>query len=141
MSDRTTPATAVLDSEAVSVIAQPSRRSASIKRAQAVLEVIERRGGFAVIPAPVIAEVRRGKRASAIDHLLNRLAVVDTDRDVASEAGDLLHRHRLGSAHAVDALVAATAKEIRPSIILTGDEKDLSRFCNGYHAVTVQALP
>lgn len=136
------PILAVLDSEALAALAFPRERARAGRRAQAVLVAVERLGGRACVPAPVIAEVARtaGRRA-AVDRILRRLPVIDTDRAVATRAGELLGRLGLDSRHAVDAFVAATAFGARPAIVLTGDPDDLIRLVGHDPGVGVQALP
>jgi len=136
------PPVAVLDAEALSVLANPSARRASAKRAQAVLEAVERRGGIARVPAPVLAEVSRTRaRSAAIAQVLRHARVVPTDRAIAERAGLLLERLRLDSCHAVDAFVVATAATLGNAVILTGDPDDMRRFGANVTTVAVQALP
>lgn len=135
------PVLAVLDSEALSALAFPRERTRAARRAQAVLTAVERWGGRACVPAPVIAEVARsGPRRAAVDHVLRRLPVVDTDRRIATSAGLLLGQHGLDSRHAVDAFVAATAIGARPAVVLTGDPNDLTRLMGDEAGVGVEAL-
>lgn len=135
------PVLAVLDSEALSAVAFPRERARSARRAQAVLTAVERMGGRACVPAPVIAEVARSAaRRVAVDRILGTLPVVDTDRVVATRAGALLGDHGLDSRHAVDAFVAATAIGARPSVVLTGDPDDLTRLVGDHPGVRVQSL-
>lgn len=132
----------MLDSEAVAALAFPREHAKAARRAQAVLTAVERLGGRACVPAPVIAEVARSSaRRAAVDRVLGRLPVVDTDRAVATRAGGLLGQHRLDSRHAVDAFVAATALRERPAVVLTGDPDDLVRLVGDDPAVRVQPLP
>lgn len=115
----------VLDSQAVSVLAE-SRRSASIDRARSVLTKLLDRGATPIIPASVVAETRRGRRADAVDRVLNAHLVVPIDRAVAADAAKLLDRCALDSAHLADALVAAIAvRAERPAVIITSDPGDL----------------
>jgi hypothetical protein len=77
------------------------------RRAQAVLEAVERRSGRACIPAPVLAEVARTPaRRAAVGRVGRRIPVIPTDRVIAELAGMLLERCRLDSRHAIDAFVA-----------------------------------
>jgi predicted nucleic acid-binding protein len=131
----------VLDAEALSVLADPAEHGTSARRAQAVLEAIERRGGTARVPAPVIAEVARSSlRAAAVGRVLRRARVIPTDRGIAEHAGRLLERLRLDSCHAVDAFVVATAASVGNAVILTGDPDDMKRLAVTTTAVVVQAL-
>ena len=139
---RPSPAVAVLDAEALSVLANPSERGSSARRAQAVLEAIERRGGSARVPAPVLAEVARNPaRSAAVGRVLGRARVVPTDRAIAERAGHLLGRLGLDSCHAVDAFVVATAASLGNCVVLTGDPDHLTRLAAHVRAVAVQALP
>ena len=102
-----------------------SRKSAS---AFALLDELARIAFF-IIPAPVLAEVLRGKPSdSAIHWVLNKYAddVVPTNGSAARAAG-----RALGSTKArliVDALIGATALEHGAKVIVTGDSRD-------YHAL------
>lgn len=137
-----TAVVAVLDSEALAALSFPRERVRAGRRAQAVLVAVERLGGRACVPAPVIAEVARSTaRRAAVDRVLGRLPVVETDRVIATRAGQLLGHHGLDSRHAVDAFVAATAITQRPAVVLTGDPSDLSRLLGGEIGVQVQPLP
>lgn len=136
------PVVAILDSEALSVLARPGERTRAARRAQAVLVAVERLGGGARVPAPVIAEVARSAaRRSAVDRVLNQLPVVDTSREVAARAGAMLGHHGLDSCHAIDAFVVATALAARPAVVLTGDPDDIERLVGEVPGVGVQALP
>lgn len=136
------PPVAVLDAEALSVLADPAARRTSAKRAQAVLEAVERRGGIARVPAPVLAEVSRTKeRSAAIAQVLRHARVVPTDRAIAERAGLLLERFRLDSCHAVDAFVVVTAATLGNAVILTSDPDDMRRLAAHVTAVAVQPLP
>jgi predicted nucleic acid-binding protein len=132
---------AVLDAEAVSVLASPKERGSASRRAQAVLHAIERRGGYGVVPAPVLAETSRTRgRRTAVDRVLRRLPVVPTDRPIAEQAGVLLVAAGMGSAAAANAFVAATAAQMPAAVILTGDADDLGRLSSRLTNVAVQGL-
>ncbi|MGH4001075.1 MAG: type II toxin-antitoxin system VapC family toxin [Pseudonocardiaceae bacterium] len=136
------PVVAVLDSEALAALAFPRERGRVGRRAQAVLVAVQRLGGRACVPAPVIAEVARSaSRRTGVDRVLRRLPVVDTDRAVATLAGQLLGGNGFDSCHAVDALVAATALGARPAVVLTGDPDHLGRLVGDDPGVHVQPLP
>jgi predicted nucleic acid-binding protein len=131
----------VLDSEAVSALAHPTERGSAAKRSQAVLEAIERRGGIARIPAPVLVEVARGsQRTAAVGRVIKTAKVTDTDRHIAERAGGLLEMLRLDSCHAVDALVVATAASLGTAIVLTGDPDDMRALAGLVTGVAVQPL-
>lgn len=136
------PVLAVLDSEALAALAFPRERARAGRRAQAVLVAVERLGGRACVPAPVIAELARSaSRRARVNRVLGALPVVDTNRAIATLAGHLLGTNRLDSCHAVDAFVAATALGASPAVILTGDPDDLSRLVGGNPGVHVRPLP
>lgn len=117
----------VLDAQPVSALAD-RRRSASLDRARAVIAALIDQGATPVIPATVIAEVRRGRRSPAVDRVLNHHRIVPVDRVVASAAGLLLDRTHLSSAHLADAVVAAVATSASGSaVIVTSDPDDLRR--------------
>lgn len=142
MPSRPEPAVVVLDSEALAALSFPRERTRAARRAQAVLTAIERLGGRARVPAPVIAEVARtAARRAAVDRVLSRVPVTTTDRQVATRAGEMLGKLGLDSCHAVDALVAATAIAARPSVVITGDPDDLSRLVGAERGVGIQELP
>lgn len=132
---------AVLDAEALSVLAYPQERAASARRAQAVLEAIERRGGTARVPAPVLAEVSRTPgRAAAVGRVLRTARVVPADRPVSEHAGRLLGQLGLDSCHAIDAFIVATAASLGSAVILTGDPVDMASLAARIPTVAVQAL-
>lgn len=136
------PVLAVLDSEALAALAFPRERARAGRRAQAVLVAVERLGGRACVPAPVIAEVARSaSHRSSVDRVLRRLPVIDTDRAIATRAGHLLGRTGLDSGHAVDAFVTSTALGAGPAVILTGDPDDFARLLGDDLGVHVRPLP
>ncbi len=136
------PVLAVLGSEALAALSFPRERARAGRRAQAVLVAVERLGGRACVPAPVIAEVARSaSRRTGVDRVLLRLPVIDTDRAIATLAGHLLGRNRLDSRHAVDAFVVATALGASPAVVLTGDPDDFTRLIGDDPGVLVRPLP
>lgn len=123
------------------MLASSKERGSASRRAQAVLQAIERRGGYAVVPAPVLAETSRTRSGrAAVDRVLRRLQVVPTDRPIAEQAGALLEAAGMGSAAAVDAFVAATAAQTPAAVILTGDADDLGRLSSSLTNVAVEGL-
>lgn len=138
---RPLPPVVVLDSEALSALAAPKERGAAARRAQAVLEAVERRGGVARVPAPVLAEVSRSRRRAGVDRVLRGVRVVATDRAIAERAADLLEHARRSSADAIDAFVVATAMHVGPAVIITGDPADLTRLSSDSPGITIQRLP
>ncbi|HVJ13991.1 MAG TPA: PIN domain-containing protein [Polyangiaceae bacterium] len=133
----------ILDAEAVNALANQSGRKALALRASAVLSIAYDKRALVRVPAPVLAEVCRGVRYdSAINHLLNSpgVGVADLTRKVAQQAGHLLARHRLSSAHAIDAFVVATALQFDTAVIATGDPKDIRRLAAPYSRIGIFPL-
>jgi predicted nucleic acid-binding protein len=133
----------ILDAEAVNALAQPQTRQVLAARAAAVLRFAFDRRALVRVPAPVLAEVCRGTRFdAAVNHLLNNpgIRVFDVTRAVAQQAGHLLARAKLSSAHAVDALVVATALQFDASVIATGDPTDIRHLAAPFSRVGVLAL-
>jgi hypothetical protein len=133
----------ILDSEALNALAQPRERKVLASRAATVLRFAFERRALIRVPAPVLAEVCRGTRFdSAINHLLNNpgVCVFDLTRPVAQQAGHLLARAKLSSAHAVDAFVVATALQFETAVIATGDPADIRRLAAPFSRVGVLAL-
>ncbi|MGH9304232.1 MAG: type II toxin-antitoxin system VapC family toxin [Acidimicrobiales bacterium] len=132
---------AVLDAEALSVLASPGERGSAKRRSHAVLEAVERRGGYAVVPAPVLAEVSRTReRRMAVERVLRHLSVVPTDRRIAEGAGVLLEAVKMSSSGAIDAFVVATASAMPAAVILTGDAGDIRQLSSSLPNVVVQPL-
>jgi predicted nucleic acid-binding protein len=133
----------ILDSEALNALAQPRERKVLASRAATVLRFAFERRALIRVPAPVLAEVCRGTRFdSAINRLLNNpgVCVFDLTRAVAQQAGHLLARAKLSSAHAVDAFVVATALQFETAVIATGDPADIRRLTAPFSRVGVLAL-
>jgi hypothetical protein len=68
------------------------------------------------------------------------IVVVDLTANTARRAGALLARAHLGSVHAVDAFVVATAIEFASAVIATGDPEDIGRLADGVRNVSVFAI-
>lgn len=132
----------ILDSAALSALVHASRRSVEAHRAQVVLTSAHRLGALIRIPAAVLVEVYRGRREdAAVDHVLKRVGrVVPSGQSIAKVAGGILSSHRLDSAHAVDALVVATAVRLGGGLIATHDPDDLARLAQGYPNIKVLAI-
>jgi predicted nucleic acid-binding protein len=133
----------ILDSEAVNALANPAARSSHAKRAAAILRLAYDRRALVRVPAPVLAEVCRGVRYdSAINHLLNNpgICVAELTQLTAQRAGHLLAKHKLSSAHAVDAFVVATALQFDAAVIATGDPKDIEKLSGAFATIGVLAL-
>lgn len=133
----------ILDSEALNSLARASERPALAHRARAILGMAHEEGALVRVPAPVLAELCRGRPAdAAVNRVLNGrgIVVVDLAANTARRAGALLARARLDSAHAVDAFVVATAIEFGSAVIATGDPEDIGRLSAGLRDVRVFAI-
>jgi predicted nucleic acid-binding protein len=133
----------ILDSEAVNALAQPAARRVLAERAAAILRIAHQKRALIRVPAPVLAEVCRAVRYdSAINHLLKNpgVRVVELDRAAAQQAGHMLARLKLSSAHAVDAFVVATAAQFDTAVIATGDPEEIRRLAEPFPKVGVFAL-
>lgn len=133
----------ILDAEAVNALARPSSRRVLAGRASAILRVAHEKQALVRVPAPVLAEVCRGARHdAAINHLLKNAGIVVSEltRSIAQEAGHLLARVKLSSAHAVDAFVVATAAEFDAAVIATADPDDIRRLAAPFDHVGVLEL-
>lgn len=135
--------TLILDAEAVHALAHVSERRVLADRARALLTVAHEKRALVRVPTPVLSEVCRGPRHdSAINHLLNSrgIGVIDLTRSIAQQAGHLLARAKLTSAHAIDAFVVATALQFDTAVIATGDPADIQRLASPFRHVRVFAL-
>lgn len=133
----------ILDSEALNALANPTRRGSLGERARAILAIAHERRALVRVPAPVLAEVCRGPRFDpAINRILNGkgIGVFDLTREVAQRAGGILGKAKLGSDHAVDAFVVATALEFDAAVIATADPKDVGRMASGHRTLKVFSL-
>lgn len=133
----------ILDAEAVNALAAPSTRKVLGDRASAILTLAHERRALVRIPAPVLAEVCRGPRYDAsINQLLNNpgVRVADLTREVARNAGHMLAKLKLSSAHAVDAFVVATALLFDTAVIATGDPEDIRRLAAPFPKIGIFSL-
>lgn len=90
-----------------------------------------------LIPAVVLAEVATGAPSdAAIWHVLSKIPTLDLPQSVAMRAGALRTRdervRRKRRDLTVDALVAATAVEFAPAVVITGDTSDLALLVEGF---------
>jgi len=121
----------ILDAEAVSALAE--QREGMAERLAAAQQSDHR----VLIPAVVLAEVATGAPTdAAIWHVLSKIPTLDLPQGVAMRAGALRTRaervRRKKRDLTVDALVAATAVELAPSVVLTGDTSDFELLVDGY---------
>jgi predicted nucleic acid-binding protein len=130
----------ILDSEALNALAWASRRSVLADRARAILTVAYEERALVRVPAPVLAEVCRGRHEdAAVERVLNGkgIGVVELTEAMARRAGALLERAKFGSAHAVDAFVVATAMAFASAVIATHDAEDLTRLASGARQIRI----
>jgi predicted nucleic acid-binding protein len=133
----------ILDAEALSALAFATERSVLTRRARAILGVAYDEGALVRVPAPVLAEVcRGGARDAAVLRVLNGrgIEVVGLTAAMGRTAGGLLHKAKLGSAHAVDAFVVATAVAFGSAVIATHDPDDLRRLATGLRGIRIFAV-
>ncbi|MEI9947718.1 MAG: PIN domain-containing protein [Pseudomonadota bacterium] len=133
----------ILDSEALNALAFASERAVLAKRASAILRLAHHKRALVRVPSAVLAEVCRGVRYdSAINHLLNNpgIRVAELTRVAAQQAGHLLAKLKLSSAHAVDAFVVATALQFDTAVIATGDPIDIRRLAAPFRRIAIFAL-
>jgi predicted nucleic acid-binding protein len=133
----------ILDAEALGALVFASHRSVYARRARAILTVAYEERALVRVPAPVLAEVCRDvARDAAVLRVLNGrgIEVVDLTGAMARTAGGLLRRAKLGSAHAVDAFVVATAAAYGSAVIATHDPDDLERLASGLRGIRIFAI-
>jgi predicted nucleic acid-binding protein len=133
----------ILDAEALNALAQPSSRGVAARRAAAVMHLAYQKRALVRVPAAVLAEVCRGAQYdAAVNRLLNNpgVRVLELTRAAAQQAGHILARSRLSSAHAIDAFVVASALEFDVAVIATGDAKDIRRLAAPFPRIGVFAL-
>jgi predicted nucleic acid-binding protein len=133
----------ILDAEALNALAYASERRVLAGRATAILRLAYQKHALVRVPAPVLAEVCRGVRYdSAINHVLNNrgIRVSELTRPIAQQAGHMLARLKLSSAHAIDAFVVATALEFDTAVIATTDPDDIRRLAAPFRRVGVFAI-
>jgi predicted nucleic acid-binding protein len=123
--------TLILDSEAVSALAE--KREGMAERLAAAQEADHR----VLIPTVVLAEVATGAPSdAAIWHVLGKIPTVDLPQGASMRAGALRARadrvRRKKRDLTVDAIVAATAVELAPSVVTTADKPDLELLVDGF---------
>lgn len=121
----------ILDSEAVAALA--GKRKGMTERLAAAHQADHR----VLIPTVVLAEVATGApRDAAIWHVLGKIPSVAPPETVAMRAGSLRERadrvRRKKRDLTVDAIVAATAVELAPSVVITADRSDLELLVAGF---------
>lgn len=121
----------ILDTGAVSALAK--KRKGMAERLAAAQQADHR----VLIPAVVLAEVATGAPSDAsIWHVLGKIPTLDLPQGVAMRAGALRSRaervRRKKRDLTVDAIVAATAVELAPSVVITADKSDLELLLDGF---------
>ena len=121
----------ILDSEAVSALAE--KRKGMAERLAAAQQADHR----VLIPAVVLAEVATGAPTdAAIWHGLGKIPSLDLPKGVAMRAGALrTHAKKVRRTKrdlTVDAIVAATAVELAPSVVITADRPDMELLVDGF---------
>jgi len=117
--------TVVFDSEALSSVARQDRA------ALLTLSAAKANRQRVVVPTAVLAEVFTGKQSdAAVWHVLSRVLTCDLTTSIAARAGAL--RRQASKVRAkrrdmtIDAIVVATAEELAPAVIVTGDPDDMT---------------
>jgi predicted nucleic acid-binding protein len=125
---------AVLDSGALSALAEAERRMV------ALAEATQRVGGVLLVPAVVLAEATTGvgTRDAKVNRVLKKTVIDSCDEKVARRAAALRHGARVGRGKAIDAIVIATAEASPRRTVITGDPKDLRTLAA--HADNVRVL-
>lgn len=131
--------TVVLDSEG---LAAAARDEASMRDR---LAAARRLGQRVVVPSIVVAEVMTGRTDDArVSRVLRRLPEADVTRKLAAKAGALRERaegaRRKKRDLTVDAVVAAVAIDLVPSVVLTADVDDLGLLTDGHDVKVLPAI-
>ena len=114
----------VLDAEGLAKLA------AGDSRARGYLDSARARGARVAVSALTLTEtLRGGPRDAAVHRVLARIAIVPVTAAIARRAGELLGSTGLsGHRCAIDAVVAATALDAEPPVVLlTSDPDDMNR--------------
>jgi predicted nucleic acid-binding protein len=116
--------TLVLDSEGLAKLA------AGDPLARAYLDSARLRGARVAASAVTLTEnLRGGPRDAPVHRVLAKITIVPVTAQLARRGGELLGASGLsGHRCAIDAVVAATAREMeRPVVLLTSDPDDMNR--------------
>ena len=114
----------VLDAEGLAKLA------AGDSRARGYLDSARARGARVAVSALTLTEtLGGGPRDAAVHRVLARIAIVPVTASIARRAGELLGSTGLsGHRCAIDAVVAATALDAEPPVVLlTSDPDDMNR--------------
>jgi predicted nucleic acid-binding protein len=99
-----------------------------------------------VVPAIVLAEVMTGHASDArVWHVIGKLVAADVTNLIAARAGALRERaeavRRKKRDLTVDAVVAAIAISLAPSVVFTADVDDVGLLTQGYDVTVLPAAP
>jgi predicted nucleic acid-binding protein len=133
----------ILDSEALSSLANPRHNPRRHQLVRAGLRSAARRGEPVRVPSVVLVELYRGQgHDEPIDRVLAQgfVRVVTTGALIARHAGHLLVDADRGSELAVDALVVATTIWLGGGLILTHDPADLKLLSARHPAVRIVTI-
>jgi len=116
----------VLDTGALLALAARDQQAAFLRRG------LLRLRASVLVPIVVLPECVRGRgpRDAAVERALRVAALLPLTESAARHAGALLATtgaRRGGAALTIDAMVVATAAELRGCVLLTGDPGDLGR--------------
>ena len=132
----------VLDAEALSSLARG--RGPRFREVRAALEAARRLERDAVTPAVILAELYRGAgHNQVVDACLSRETGIEiraTDREFARLVGSVLNAAGAESSDLADAHVVAAAVESGGGLVMTGDERDLTRLGAVYANVHIVAV-
>ncbi len=133
----------VLDQAAVAALTGPdSPAKRQVRQAMTAASQLRRE---VVVPTVILAELFRGSgRNQTLDAMLSRereaITLRDTDRPLARLVGGVLAAAGSGSELLADAHVVAAAVEAGGGVLLTVDQRDLSRLAAPYPTIVVQQL-
>lgn len=112
---------------------------------RAILAEAHRRDRDVLVPAPVVAEVARGRdRTAAVESALAHRAgaaasvtVVDVDLSAAKQIGAILHAADAGSEDFVDGSVIAVCAAAGGGLVITSDPDDIRRLSEALPATRI----
>jgi predicted nucleic acid-binding protein len=125
--------TIVLDSEGLF-------KASTSRDLMVLLNGARQRRADIVVSAAVLAEVLSGHpRDAAVHRVLSKFAVIPVDERLGAEAGRLRGAAGfVGGAQAIDAIVAATASDLEPPVVvMTSDVGDLTKLLADHPTVKV----
>jgi predicted nucleic acid-binding protein len=133
----------ILDSEALSALANPRFDAERHERVRAAMRSAARRREPVRVPSAVLVEVYRGHgHDEPIDRELSRgfARMITTGARIARQAGHLLAEAGRGSESAVDALFVATAIRLGGGLVVTHDPDDLGSLAADHPSVRIARI-